>query len=135
MFLQVKCYHKSDVTLEREVIFRLQFHTGAVQGYNLVFEKEDMETANKGLHTLHTHCRHRIKKHWTSFGFGSSINKHQSCVPIDCNVLWLPGGISVIGSIIHLSVAFQCSHTHSIPLCFLCRSQISGLRESGAGVL
>uniref|UniRef100_A0A673Z8F4 Tensin 3 n=1 Tax=Salmo trutta TaxID=8032 RepID=A0A673Z8F4_SALTR len=47
MFLQVKCYHKSDVTLEREVIFRLQFHTGAVQGYNLVFEKEDMETANK----------------------------------------------------------------------------------------
>uniref|UniRef100_A0A674F3B8 Tensin 3 n=1 Tax=Salmo trutta TaxID=8032 RepID=A0A674F3B8_SALTR len=43
----VKCYHKSDVTSEREVIFRLQFHTGAVQGYNLVFEKEDMETANK----------------------------------------------------------------------------------------
>uniref|UniRef100_A0A8C7I2V6 Tensin 3 n=1 Tax=Oncorhynchus kisutch TaxID=8019 RepID=A0A8C7I2V6_ONCKI len=47
MFLQVKCYHKSDATLEREAIFRLQFHTGAVQGYNLVFEKEDMETANK----------------------------------------------------------------------------------------
>ncbi|XP_014046494.2 tensin-3 [Salmo salar] len=45
--IMVKCYHKSDVTLEREVIFRLQFHTGAVQGYNLVFEKEDMETANK----------------------------------------------------------------------------------------
>uniref|UniRef100_A0A8C8JUV1 Tensin 3 n=1 Tax=Oncorhynchus tshawytscha TaxID=74940 RepID=A0A8C8JUV1_ONCTS len=45
--IMVKCYHKSDVTLEREAIFRLQFHTGAVQGYNLVFEKEDMETANK----------------------------------------------------------------------------------------
>uniref|UniRef100_A0A674F397 Tensin 3 n=1 Tax=Salmo trutta TaxID=8032 RepID=A0A674F397_SALTR len=45
--IMVKCYHKSDVTSEREVIFRLQFHTGAVQGYNLVFEKEDMETANK----------------------------------------------------------------------------------------
>ncbi|CAB1326339.1 unnamed protein product, partial [Coregonus sp. 'balchen'] len=45
--IMVKCYHKSDVTLEREVIFRLQFHTGAVQGYNLMFEKEDMETANK----------------------------------------------------------------------------------------
>lgn len=54
LFLQVKCYHKSDVTSEREVIFRLQFHTGAVQGYNLMFEKEDMETANKGIHT-HTH--------------------------------------------------------------------------------
>uniref|UniRef100_A0A8C7I5H3 Tensin 3 n=1 Tax=Oncorhynchus kisutch TaxID=8019 RepID=A0A8C7I5H3_ONCKI len=45
--IMVKCYHKSDVTSEREVIFRLQFHTGAVQGYNLMFEKEDMETANK----------------------------------------------------------------------------------------
>uniref|UniRef100_A0AAQ6ADQ4 Tensin 3 n=1 Tax=Amphiprion ocellaris TaxID=80972 RepID=A0AAQ6ADQ4_AMPOC len=46
--IMIKCYHKSDVTSEREVIFRLQFHTGAVQGYNLMFEKEDMETANKG---------------------------------------------------------------------------------------
>ncbi|KAK9539290.1 hypothetical protein VZT92_004406 [Zoarces viviparus] len=45
--IMVKCYHKSDVTSEREVVFRLQFHTGAVQGYNLMFEKEDMETANK----------------------------------------------------------------------------------------
>uniref|UniRef100_A0A4W5L175 Tensin 3 n=1 Tax=Hucho hucho TaxID=62062 RepID=A0A4W5L175_9TELE len=45
--IMVKCYHKSDVTSEREVIFRLQFHTGALQGYNLMFEKEDMETANK----------------------------------------------------------------------------------------
>lgn len=32
----------------REVVFRLQFHTGAVQGYNLMFDKEDMESANKG---------------------------------------------------------------------------------------
>nr|XP_054596719.1 tensin-3 isoform X3 [Nothobranchius furzeri] len=45
--IMVKCYHKSDVTSEREVIFRLQFHTGAVQGYNLMFDKEDMESANK----------------------------------------------------------------------------------------
>ncbi|XP_054889731.1 tensin-3-like [Poeciliopsis prolifica] len=45
--IMIKCYHKSDVTSEREVIFRLQFHTGAVQGYNLIFEKEDMENANK----------------------------------------------------------------------------------------
>lgn len=48
VLLQIKCYHKSDITSEREVVFRLQFHTGAVQGYNLMFEKEDMETANKG---------------------------------------------------------------------------------------
>ncbi|XP_077954698.1 tensin-3 isoform X3 [Gasterosteus aculeatus] len=45
--IMVKCYHKSDVTSEREVVFRVQFHTGAVQGYNLMFEKEDLETANK----------------------------------------------------------------------------------------
>ncbi|KAM6918579.1 LOW QUALITY PROTEIN: tensin-3-like [Xenentodon cancila] len=45
--IMIKCYHKSDMTSEREVIFRLQFHTGAVQGYNLMFEKEDMEAANK----------------------------------------------------------------------------------------
>nr|XP_043889043.1 tensin-3-like isoform X1 [Solea senegalensis] len=45
--IMIKCYHKSDITPERDVIFRLQFHTGAVQGYNLMFEKEDMETASK----------------------------------------------------------------------------------------
>ncbi|XP_050925955.1 tensin-3 isoform X3 [Lates calcarifer] len=45
--IMIKCYHKSDLTSEREVIFRLQFHTGAVQGYNLMFEKEDMESASK----------------------------------------------------------------------------------------
>uniref|UniRef100_A0A3P9KNG9 Tensin 3 n=1 Tax=Oryzias latipes TaxID=8090 RepID=A0A3P9KNG9_ORYLA len=45
--IMIKCYHKNDVNSEREVVFRLQFHTGAVQGYNLMFEKEDMEVANK----------------------------------------------------------------------------------------
>ncbi|XP_060939824.1 tensin-3-like isoform X2 [Limanda limanda] len=45
--IMIKCYHKSDQSSEREAIFRLQFHTGAVQGYNLMFEKEDMETASK----------------------------------------------------------------------------------------
>ncbi|XP_056912491.1 tensin-3-like isoform X4 [Takifugu flavidus] len=45
--IMIKCYHKGELASEREVIFRLQFHTGAVQGYNLIFEKEDMESANK----------------------------------------------------------------------------------------
>ncbi|CAL9688638.1 unnamed protein product [Knipowitschia caucasica] len=45
--IMIKCYHKSDLRSEREVIFRLQFHTGAVQGYSLMFEKEDMENADK----------------------------------------------------------------------------------------
>ncbi|XP_062386334.1 tensin-3-like [Sardina pilchardus] len=44
--IMVKCYHKSSSS-NRDIIFRLQFHTGAVQGYNLMFEKEDMECANK----------------------------------------------------------------------------------------
>lgn len=44
--IMVKCFHKSSPS-QRDLIFRLQFHTGAVQGYTLVFEKEDMEQANK----------------------------------------------------------------------------------------
>ncbi|XP_061696232.1 tensin-3-like isoform X2 [Syngnathoides biaculeatus] len=45
--IMIKCYHKSEVSPERGVIFRLQFHTGAVQGYKLRFDKEDMEAADK----------------------------------------------------------------------------------------
>ncbi|XP_022517757.2 tensin-3 isoform X1 [Astyanax mexicanus] len=44
--IMVKCFHKSSPS-QREIIFRLQFHTGAVQDYSLMFEKEDMEHANK----------------------------------------------------------------------------------------
>ncbi|XP_048866994.1 tensin-3-like isoform X3 [Brienomyrus brachyistius] len=45
----VKCYHKNIRTLSREPVFRLQFHTGTVQGCSLIFEKEDLENANKDL--------------------------------------------------------------------------------------
>ena len=45
---QVKCYHKKYRSATRDVIFRLQFHTGAVQGYGLVFAKEDLDNASKG---------------------------------------------------------------------------------------
>lgn len=45
---QVKCYHKKYRSATRDVIFRLQFHTGAVQGYGLVFGKEDLDSASKG---------------------------------------------------------------------------------------
>lgn len=45
---QVKCYHKKYRSATRDVIFRLQFHTGAVQGYSLVFRKEDLDGASKG---------------------------------------------------------------------------------------
>lgn len=45
---QVKCYHKKYRSATRDVIFRLQFHTGAVQGYGLVFGKEDLDNASQG---------------------------------------------------------------------------------------
>lgn len=46
--VQLKCYHKKYRSATRDVVFRLQFHTGAVQGYGLVFGKEDLDNANKG---------------------------------------------------------------------------------------
>ncbi|XP_019587166.2 tensin-3 isoform X2 [Rhinolophus sinicus] len=45
--VMVKCYHKKYRSATRDVIFRLQFHTGAVQGYGLVFAKEDLDSASK----------------------------------------------------------------------------------------
>ncbi|KAG7455179.1 hypothetical protein MATL_G00253800 [Megalops atlanticus] len=45
--IMLKCYHKDLHAATRELVFRLQFHTGTVQGYNLIFEKEDLETANR----------------------------------------------------------------------------------------
>ncbi|XP_069072250.1 tensin-3 isoform X1 [Pleurodeles waltl] len=45
--IMVKCYHKKYRSSTRDVVFRLQFHTGAVQGYGLVFGKEDLDGANR----------------------------------------------------------------------------------------
>ncbi|XP_063574541.1 tensin-3-like isoform X4 [Pongo abelii] len=45
--VMVKCYHKKYRSATRDVIFHLQFHTGAVQGYGLVFGKEDLDNASK----------------------------------------------------------------------------------------
>ncbi|XP_042637372.1 tensin-3 [Orycteropus afer afer] len=44
--VMVKCYHKKYRSATRDVIFRLQFHTGAVQDYGLMFGKEDLDNAN-----------------------------------------------------------------------------------------
>ncbi|KAK7162377.1 hypothetical protein R3I93_006617 [Phoxinus phoxinus] len=44
--IMVKGFRQSSRS-ERDVIFRVQFHTGAVQAYSLVFQKDDMEHANK----------------------------------------------------------------------------------------
>ncbi|XP_007500504.2 tensin-3 isoform X4 [Monodelphis domestica] len=45
--IMLKCYHKKYRSATRDVIFRLQFHTGAIQGYGLMFRKEDLDDANK----------------------------------------------------------------------------------------
>ncbi|ELW64477.1 Tensin-3 [Tupaia chinensis] len=44
--IMVKCYHKKYRSATRDVVFRLQFHTGAVQGCGLVFGKEDLDGAS-----------------------------------------------------------------------------------------
>ncbi|KAM6177951.1 tensin-3 [Rhynchocyon petersi] len=45
--VMVKCYHKKYRSATRDVVFRLQFHTGAVQGHGLMFAKEDLDDASK----------------------------------------------------------------------------------------
>ncbi|XP_069586468.1 tensin-3 isoform X1 [Ranitomeya imitator] len=45
--IMVKCYHKKYRSLTRDVIFRLQFHSGAVHSHRLIFRKEELDHANK----------------------------------------------------------------------------------------
>ncbi|XP_042662609.1 tensin-3 isoform X4 [Tyto alba] len=45
--IMLKCYHKKYRSATRDVVFRLQFHTGAIQGHVLVFGKQDLDNANK----------------------------------------------------------------------------------------
>lgn len=45
---QVKCYHKKYRSATRDVIFRLQLHTGAVQGQTVFAGLEDLDSASKG---------------------------------------------------------------------------------------
>ena len=54
----MKCYHKKYRSATRDVIFRLQFHTGAVQGYRLLFGKEDLDNASKGEVPCRVHMGH-----------------------------------------------------------------------------
>ncbi|XP_073534449.1 tensin-3 isoform X2 [Phyllobates terribilis] len=45
--IMVKCYHKKYRSVTRDVIFRLQFHSGAVHSHRLIFAKEELDHANK----------------------------------------------------------------------------------------
>ncbi|XP_018123037.1 tensin-3 isoform X2 [Xenopus laevis] len=41
--IMLKCFHRS---VTRDLIFRLQFHTGAIQSHRVIFCKEDLDHAN-----------------------------------------------------------------------------------------
>lgn len=45
--VMVKCYYKKYCLVICDVIFCLQFYIGVVQGYGLVFGKEDLDNVSK----------------------------------------------------------------------------------------
>lgn len=46
------CYNKNSCLANRQVIFRLQFHTGLVHEHTLTFFKEDLDCATEGIYNL-----------------------------------------------------------------------------------
>ena len=49
---KIKCYHKNTLSSGRDIIFRCQFHTGAVDDYGLVLDKSDLDDACRGMVVL-----------------------------------------------------------------------------------
>ncbi|XP_024919917.1 tensin-3-like isoform X3 [Cynoglossus semilaevis] len=47
--IMVVCYDKNSRPASRQVVFRLQFHTGLVQGHSLTFLKTDLDRASEDL--------------------------------------------------------------------------------------
>lgn len=47
-WFQMVCYDKNSRSSSRQVIFRLQFHTGLVHGHTLTFLKADLDCASAG---------------------------------------------------------------------------------------
>ncbi|XP_053098169.1 tensin-3 isoform X3 [Pangasianodon hypophthalmus] len=43
----IVCYYKNIAKRSREAVFRIQFHTGTLQGHPSVFHKKDLDLANK----------------------------------------------------------------------------------------
>ena len=61
-FSQIKCYHKNTLSSGRDIIFRCQFHTGAIKDHGLVLDKTELDDACKGLSTGSTLSRERVNK-------------------------------------------------------------------------
>lgn len=47
----MKCYHRRSRAAEREVVFRVQFHTCTVHGAQLWFGKTELDLACSGMKT------------------------------------------------------------------------------------
>ena len=47
--LQIKCFHKKQHSSSMELIFRVQFHTSFVKDHEMVFAKEELDEAHRGV--------------------------------------------------------------------------------------
>ncbi|KAM6962581.1 tensin 3-2 [Aplochiton taeniatus] len=45
--IMVVCYHVNSQSASRQVVFRLQFHTGIIHGHTLLFSKGDLDSASQ----------------------------------------------------------------------------------------
>ncbi|KAF3690455.1 Tensin-3 Tensin-like SH2 domain-containing protein 1 Tumor endothelial marker 6 [Channa argus] len=50
--IMMVCYDKNSISATRQVVFRLQFHTGLVHGHSLTFSKVDLDCASEELDFL-----------------------------------------------------------------------------------
>lgn len=49
--LQIKCFHKKQHSTTTELIFRVQFHTCFVKDFEMVFTKDELDEAHRGVLT------------------------------------------------------------------------------------
>ena len=47
--LQIKCFHKKQHSTTTELIFRVQFHTCFVKDFEMVFTKDELDEAHRGV--------------------------------------------------------------------------------------
>lgn len=49
LLLQIKCFHKKQHSNNMELIFRVQFHTSFVKDDEMVFAKDELDEAHRGV--------------------------------------------------------------------------------------
>ncbi|KAG7316664.1 hypothetical protein KOW79_020205 [Hemibagrus wyckioides] len=89
--IMIVCYHKNLAKRSREIVFRIQFHTGTLHGHPSVFHKKDLDLANTDPRFLEEGEVELIfsEKMATIPGFpqGSVGWKNSSAVVIDYDIL------------------------------------------------